>query len=94
MIEVKQAVAAAVENFKSLYPEHSDLLLEEVDRSEDDKYWFITLGFAPVQSAQAANALSQLGAALRSSRRVYKVFKVAADTGEVLSMKIREALAA
>lgn len=94
MIEVKQAIAAAIESVKDFYGEPPDLLLEEVERSEDDKHWLITLGFSVAPATQPANTLQQLSAALKSPRRVYKVFRVDADTGKVDSMKIREAQAA
>ncbi|MBM4325761.1 MAG: hypothetical protein FJ118_01245 [Deltaproteobacteria bacterium] len=49
--------------------------LEEVDLSEDEKYWLITLGWDE----------DDLGI-----RRVYKVFKVDSETGKVVSMRMRE----
>ena len=94
MIEVKPAVAAAVASLKNFYGEPADLLLEEVERSEDGKYWLITLGFSAPFPSNPRNPLQQLGAALKSSVRVYKVIKIDADTGEFVSMKIREAQAA
>ena len=97
MIDVKQAVSTAVEALKNLYGELSDLLLEEVDRSDDGKYWLITLGFSSpnqVPQGNPLNPLLQLGATLRPPIRIYRVITVNADTGEFVSMKIREALAA
>jgi hypothetical protein len=94
MIDVKQAVATAIDSLKNFYGEPQDLLLEEVDRSEDGKYWLITLGFSIPPPVSPANKLQQISVALRPPQRVYKVFQVDAKTGKFVSMKIREAVAA
>jgi hypothetical protein len=71
-----------------------DLRLEEVELSEDKKFWFVTLGFErPV--VQRKNSLSELMPAPAlppdyKYEREYKIFKIDAETGEVQSMKIRE----
>lgn len=51
-----------------------DIQLEEVELSPDEKYWLVTLSFP---SGYLGNV------------RNYRIFKVNAETGEVLSMKIR-----
>jgi hypothetical protein len=99
MIEVKQAVSTAIDSLKNFYGEPQDLLLEEVYRSEDGKYWLITLGFSvPGPSIQMpnipGNPLLSISTALNPTRRLYKVFQVDAETGKFVSMKIREAEAA
>lgn len=86
-IGVKEAVKAASEELKNLYDSVSvsDILLEEVERSEDGKFWLITLGFSrPVTSTE--NPLAQYG---RDYKREFQVFRVDASTSEVESMKIR-----
>jgi hypothetical protein len=55
--------------------------VEEVELSEDGKYWLITLSYSPLHPT--------LGM-LMSSGREYKVFEVDAFTSEVKSMKIRK----
>lgn len=94
---VRDAVIAAKNYFQSLKDminnKVEDLRLEEVELSEDQKFWFVTLGFeCPV--AQKKNSLSELLphqlAASPQYEREYKVFKVDSETGEVQSMKIRE----
>ena len=84
MIDVKQAAQSASNFVTGLYANEiiSDVRLEEVELTEDGKYWLITLSLPPPKSA--ISAVFQIGA------RQYKIFKVDADTGEVLSMKIRE----
>jgi hypothetical protein len=82
MIDVKKAVTAALTYAQELG--RSGATLEEVDRSEDDRYWLVTLGFP-----RRLNDFAVLGGVKYEPD--YKVFKVDAETGEVLSMKIRAA---
>lgn len=84
MIDVKQAAQSASDFITGLYSNEtiSDVMLEEVELSEDGKYWLITLSF-PAPSSSVHPILGIKG-------RRYKIFKVDTATGEVLSMKIRE----
>ena len=76
MIDVKEAIQAAVSYFKELIRDDVSPSLEEVELSENERFWFVTLGYpAP---------FGPFG------KREYKVFKVKADTGQVVAMKIRE----
>lgn len=88
MIDVKQAVASAKTYASQLFQEEKilGLELEEVELSEDNKYWFVTLGFlVPKPSLGIADIFAPMVA-----NRKYKLFKIDADNGIVLSMKIRE----
>ncbi|HVN04785.1 MAG TPA: hypothetical protein VMT86_10230 [Bryobacteraceae bacterium] len=79
MISVKEAAAKAVEFAQALLNlAPGEVLLEEVESSTLDSapVWLITLSVPPRP--------------LPFGRRDYKTFTVRADTGEVLSMKIRE----
>jgi hypothetical protein len=62
-------------------------MLEEVELSEDETHWLITLGFdrrRPVRSTfEALQSMTPY-------ERAYKTIEIRADTGEVRSMKIRE----
>jgi hypothetical protein len=81
MITVKEAAAGAVEFARTMLdPPPQDLRLEEVEVGKADRIdaFRITL------SMQDRTGLGSLG------RREYKVFTVRRDTGEVVSMKIRE----
>ncbi len=82
MVDGKQAVVKAMEYVKAVYEPSQvvDLMLEEVERSEDGKHWFITLGFTPRDAASPGVTFE----------RTYKVVKIVVDSGEVLSMKIRK----
>jgi hypothetical protein len=81
MTTVKEAMASAVEFARNMLdPPPQDLRLEEVEAGKHDRVdaWRITL------SLQDRTGLGSLG------RREYKVFTVRRDTGDVVSMKIRE----
>jgi hypothetical protein len=84
MIDVKQAAQSASNFIVALYSDQtiSDVRLEEVEVSDDEKYWLITLSFL-VQFPGGIVALPVV-------RRQYKILKVDRQTGNVLSMKIRE----
>ena len=92
MIDVRQAVIKAVEYLGSFYEAPiADVRLEEVERTEDEKFWLITLGFIFPASNNAANGF---GALFASTKRTYKVIKINTASGDFVSMKIREAEAA
>jgi hypothetical protein len=82
MVDGKQVVAKAMEYVKAVYESSqvADLMLEEVERSEDGKHWLVTLGFTPHESGAVGSAFE----------RTFKVLKIVAETGEVLSMKTRK----
>lgn len=100
MIDVKQAVQKAQRYIKELYPSEQlvDVLLEEVERTEDDRFWLITLSFSQPNPRTTVDPIMpslNIFDAFRQKtlNRAYKVFKIDADTGEVVSMKMH-ALAA
>jgi len=83
-IDVKKAVAIATQYFHELIEyQYADLELEEVELSEDGKFWFVTLGFTRMAGA------GLLGAMLQPPARAYKVIKINAATGEPEAMKMR-----
>ncbi len=83
MLSVIDAVKIATSQLLALIPEAEDVLLEEVEISDDNQFWMVTLGFAQRQGplAQAVGLVKP---------RKYKVFKIDGTNGEVRSMKIRE----
>lgn len=92
-IDVKRAVQAAKDFAVTLFePEQvSGLGLEAVERTEDGKYWLVTLGFHRVAPRSRRRArVSPLEQVLPSPEleREYKVFKVDAGSGEVLGMQM------
>ena len=98
MINVQEAVRLALEYCAPLFGEVERLRLEEVELSEDEKHWLITIGFDdPALSAtkKVPSTWSVLGLEPRETRideRQYKVVNLDAQTGNVRSVKIRRPL--
>ena len=83
MIDVKQATQKAKEYLAAFFPDAEKVQLEEVELNEDKSYWYITLSYEGVSNSIASSLL--VGKSVR-----YKLFKLESETGEVVSMKIRE----
>ncbi|HKP76251.1 MAG TPA: hypothetical protein VJT67_12055 [Longimicrobiaceae bacterium] len=90
MVDVKQAVKSAESYARELFgdQELSHLRLEEVEFSELEALWKVTLGW--VEPAVAKPGLVFSNGSIQRLPRVYKVFEVDAETGKVRSMKIRD----
>ena len=93
MIGVKEAINVAMHAAKKYYEDQeiSDLALEEVELDKSHNRWLITLGFlVPDKSPrQTAFGLEEtLG--VKKVIRKYKIFTIDAESGKVLSMKIRK----
>jgi hypothetical protein len=97
-IDVKQAVQLAKDFASDIFkPEKiSRLGLEGVERTEDGKYWRITLGFSrpwsgKTKSKTAASPLDKiLPRPEQQLDREYKVFSVDTSSGEVVAIKMFE----
>lgn len=92
MITIKQSVENSISFLKDMYPESNsfqDILLEEAEFSDDKKFWFITIGFDRLKKNEKS-ALLRTIEITPSFHREYKIFKVDANSGEVISMKIRK----
>ena len=78
MIDVKEAVQKAKEFVKFLEPtvETKGITLEEVELSDDGRFWFVTLN-VPVEFMGYISGK-------------YKRFTVNSVTGDVTAMKMRE----
>lgn len=83
MINVKDASNKAKEYLMAFFPDAEQVQLEEVELSADKKHWLITLSYEGISGSVASSML--VGKSLR-----YKIFKLDANNGEVLSMKIRD----
>jgi hypothetical protein len=93
-IELAQAVQSARSYLSDAYRDQApqSVLLEEVELSDDDAHWLITLGFDnPHQRTSLSSLLTNQMAEALSPRpaRIFKTFKVDAKTGQVVSMKMR-----
>lgn len=93
MIAVKEATQRAAEYCQQFYPDAQDILLEEVERDED-KFWLITLSFLSEVTKRVyvgtETVIQQLGHIFPRTERRFKTLKIDAQTGEFVSMKIRE----
>lgn len=89
-IDVKKATQAAREFAKNLLGPVEGLRLEAIERTEDGRWWLVTLGFyRPFAKARRSRVDDLLALeALEELERVYKVFKVDASSGEVLGMQM------
>lgn len=98
MIEIKQAVKAAIDHISALYSGLRSLQLEEVYLSEDDRFWLVTLSF--LAEADEEEVLSGPYGMLAEITKVtkgqtkrlvrkYKTLEVDQETGAVKAMKIR-----
>ena len=83
MIDVTEASGKAREYLASFFPEAERIQLEEVELTEDKTHWYITLSYESVSNSVASALL--VGKSVR-----YKIFKLDATNGDVISMKIRD----
>lgn len=99
MIDVKEATSVAIKTAADFLSEQKvyDLALEEIELTEDDKFWLVTLGFSvedtvPISKGGAGmNLLSPImNPSPAKYTRKYKIFKIDANTGKFQAMKIRE----
>ena len=82
MINAKEAAKNASDYFSDLRGINRQYIsLEEVELVEDENAWYITLSYP--------TGADMLGVVIGRNVREYKVFKVRAGDGEILSMKIR-----
>jgi hypothetical protein len=82
MITVKDAVNTALQYAQELFKENA--VLEEVELDDSNNFWLITLSFEDVNKPVGILSITP-----RTERR-YKLFKVDANTSQVVSAKIRK----
>ena len=83
MINVKEATDKAKEYLVSFFPDAENVQLEEVEMTEDKAHWFVTISYEGVSNSVASSLL--VGKTV-----ICKIFKIDAQEGEVISMKIRD----
>lgn len=92
-LAMKEIVDTAIQFLHQLYDQKElrNVMLEELEHSEEDSLWLITLGFdAPYYDNSVAFNLSQALQKSPSSQRVYKTIQIDDQTGEAVAMKIRK----
>ena len=93
MIDMKQAVQIAQDFCRTLYgPDQlADFLLEEVELTEDEKFWLVTIGFNLRPGEYARTTAGSAGSSqARALEHVFKTMKVDASNGRALSLKIKK----
>ena len=92
MICIEDAVKAARDFAEKIYTEGElkQLRVEEIESSQDEKKWFVTLGWVEPAVRQLGGFAGLTNATLEPLPRVYKIFTINAETGHVESMKMRE----
>ncbi len=95
-INVRDATNAAIsflgEVTDKMGRELSNIRLEEVELSEDEKTWFITLGYDRLISREQSPFEPPSLSNFKTStplKREYKIFQINSQDGAVKSMKIR-----
>jgi hypothetical protein len=87
-VTAKQAAQAAVKYLNDVCAPPTvvdNVLLEEIEFSEDERYWQVTLSFEQYPSALAMSGF------LDPAVKKLRLFKIDAHSGKVVSMKIRPA---
>jgi hypothetical protein len=91
-IDVRAAVIAAkeyIESIQDIMGSMDDILLEEVELSENKNFWYVTLSFNRPLRKKVSAFIPTVELAAQKERH-YRLFTVDTITGEVNSMKIRE----
>lgn len=96
MVDIKFAVKKAKEYLVDFFPEKADSIrLEETELNEDGNFWKVTLSFLEEREQVASVTKSSLADMFQASMppeyRVYKLLKIQAKNGELLSMNIWKA---
>jgi hypothetical protein len=84
LLDAKTAAQTAMEYLRDMLPGVKEIMLEEVEKTGqgDRDCWAITLSFH-------SRDLMEQYVAMAMEQRRYKTFMVDAESGEVISMKIR-----
>jgi hypothetical protein len=91
MINFKEAIKASQNFAAEIFPpaDLKGLRVEALNQSDDGRHWYVTLGWV----ASDTRVINPPGGLLAPARlelveapRVYKKFKIDADSGNVLSM--------
>ena len=81
-IDAKKAAKIALEYLEDLFPDSSGYELEEIDTSEDERFWLITIGMVDNNSPTLTT--------LSGKAKKFKIIKIDNKNGNVKSVKIRK----
>jgi len=81
MVDVKEAAKISLEYIQELFSkdEIQDVSLEEVEISEDEKWWIVTIGFTK-QMTQPLNPMEAMSGPKYA--RSYKELKIDSENGQ------------
>lgn len=82
MINATEAANAAIDYLKSFYSGAKNVVLEEVEWSEEKKSWSVTISFENIESGE--NNPSNI------NPKIYKIFRIDNTSGQVIAMKSRD----
>ncbi len=83
MVDIRQAVQAALEFMHGIYEEEDlkKLGVEEVERDAESKHWVVTIGIGGAEPASTMSVVEGTGIGRR-----YKIIRIDAESGAVISM--------
>lgn len=81
---VQELAEIAIGYLRGFFPDADKVQLEEIEITDDNLYWKITLSYESSDMPENANKW------LLTKSRKFKIFKIDAQSGEVRSMKIRD----
>jgi hypothetical protein len=84
MLSINDLADIAAKYLKSFFPDADSIQLEEIEVTDDNKYWFVTLSY------EGSDIPTNQNLWLPNRSRKFKIFKIDAKLGEVRSMKIRD----
>ncbi len=91
-VDLNSAVKTALKFFRDSFgvEKLSDVQLEEIELSDDRKFWLITVGYDNPTAVDASRGKLVLPA--RVPIRKYKIVRISTATGQPVSIKIRPGL--
>lgn len=82
---IQELADNALSYLKGFFPDAEKVQLEEIEKTDDNLYWYITLSYESSDIPENSNPWL-----ITTKSRKFKIFKIDATTGEVRAMKIRD----
>jgi hypothetical protein len=92
MMDAKQAAKKAMDYLSEMFDtaDLRDILPEEVELTEEDRLWEVTIGFTRRQLSSSNGPMASLVGPTEAFKRELKVFTIDAESGVVRSMKTKK----